>query len=383
MRGRRTGRVLACLLAMLLWAGQMLPATAAPDGATVWGYSEGMAQCELDGKWGFVDAGRNVVIPLQYDSVVSFQLGIAAVNLNGKLGVIRPDGRYLIQPEYDTLLPVDCGLYIAQKGAGWGVVSILPVPDGAGGSSNVLYDLTYDSARVDEQGGTQVLTLVREGTTTKIPVYDLPGILAQRGVASVQFPLTRGKQMEFSDVSPRAWYALWVDIAYNVGLTSGVGNNRFAPEQILTVAEALKLAATVESRYRGDTFHQESVSGPNWYVPAVDYCLASGIIQSGTFGQADYNRPVTRREAAELFAATSLAKAMPEINSLARVRTSVPDVAADDPGAEAVYSLYARGILSGVDGNLTFRPEGTFTRAEAAAIVSRMARTEQRLLLWT
>ena len=65
MRGRRTGRVLACLLAMLLWAGQMLPATAAPDGATVWGYSEGMAQCELDGKWGFVDAGRNVVIPLQ------------------------------------------------------------------------------------------------------------------------------------------------------------------------------------------------------------------------------------------------------------------------------------------------------------------------------
>ena len=65
-------------------------------------------------------------------SIVSFQLGIAAVNLNGKLGVIRQDGRYLIQPEYDTLLPIDCGLYIAQKGGGWGVVSILPFPDGAG-----------------------------------------------------------------------------------------------------------------------------------------------------------------------------------------------------------------------------------------------------------
>ena len=38
---------------------------------------------------------------------------------------------------------------------------------------------------------------------------------------------------------------------------------------------------------------------------------------------------------------------------------------------------------SGVDSRLTFQPEGTFTRAEAAAIVSRMARTEQRLLLWS
>ena len=101
------------------------PGLCRAGGATVWGYSEGLAQCELAGKWGYVDAGRNVVIPLQYDSIVSFQLGIAAVNLNGKLGVIRQDGRYLIQPEYDTLLPIDCGLYIAQKGAAgaWSVYS--------------------------------------------------------------------------------------------------------------------------------------------------------------------------------------------------------------------------------------------------------------------
>ena len=59
------------------------------------------------------------------------------------------------------------------------------------------------------------------------------------------------------------------------------------------------------------------------------------------------------------------------------------DIRSGDEGAEAIYSLYAKGILSGVDSRLTFQPEGTFTRAEAAAIVSRMARTEQRLLLWS
>ena len=384
MRRGKGKRALAGLLAAALCAGLFfLPASAAPEGAKVWGYSEGLAQCELAGKWGYVDAGRNVVIPLQYDSIVSFQLGIAAVNLNGKLGVIRQDGRYLIQPEYDTLLPIDCGLYIAQKGGGWGVVSILPFPDGAGSTTNVLYELSYDQVQVAEQGGTQVLTLTKGSTVTKIPVYDLPGILAAKGVPSAQFPLTRGKLPSFSDVSPRDWFALWVDIAYNVGLTSGVGENRYAPNQTLTVAEALKLAATIESRYQGDDFHLSTEGGPYWYVPAVDYCLASGMIQKGDFTERDYGRAVTRREAAELFAATSLAKAMPELNSLARVKASVPDIRSGDEGAEAIYSLYAKGILSGVDSRLTFQPEGTFTRAEAAAIVSRMARTEQRLLLWS
>ena len=77
MRRGKGKRALAGLLAAALCAGLFfLPASAAPEGAAVWGYSEGLAQCELAGKWGYVDAGRNVVIPLQYDSIVSFQLGI-------------------------------------------------------------------------------------------------------------------------------------------------------------------------------------------------------------------------------------------------------------------------------------------------------------------
>ena len=64
------------------------------------------------------------------------------------------------------------------------------------------------------------------------------------------------------------------------------------------------------------------------------------------------------------------------------MRQTVPDVTAATPYAEAIYSMYAKGVLSGVDGNFTFRPGGTVTRAEAAAIVSRMARAEQRITLF-
>ena len=380
MKKKRMLRLPCLLLALcLLLGGQAL---AAPEGAVVWGYSEGLAQCEYNGKWGFVDAQKRVVIPLKYNSVVSFSMGLAAVNLDGKLGVIRPDGTYLIQPEYGTLLPLDCGLYVVQKGTRWGVASILPFSDGQGGTTNLLYDLIYDSATITEQGGTRVLTLTRNGEVTKIPVFELPRILVEKGVPSARFSLTRGKLPDFSDVSPRDWFAVWVDIAYNVGLTSGVGGNRYAPEQTLTVAEVLKLAATMESRYKDDSFHTSSSTGPYWYSGAVNYCLASGIIQSGTFSQKDYLRPATRREIAQIFAATSQAKHMKNINDLSRIKVSVPDVKPGDPGADAIYSLYAKGVLTGVDSKLTFNPKGTVTRAEAAAIVARMARAEQRLTLW-
>lgn len=371
------------LLALVLCLVLTGTALAAPAGSTVWGYSEGLAQCELNGKWGYVNGKRDVVIPLQYDSIVSFSLGVAAVNLNGKLGVIRQDGAYLIRPEYDTLMPIDCGLYIAQKGGGWGVVSILPFSDGAGGTTNVLYDLTYDSVKVEEQGGVQVLTLRDGNGVTRVPLFDLPGILVRKGVPSARFPLTRGKLPKFSDVSQKEWYALWVDIAYNVGLVSGVGDNRFNPNGTMSVAEALQLAATIESRYRDDSFHKGlGQTKPYWYTGAVNYCIASGIIRSGQFTQKDYTRPATRLEMARIFAATSPVKNMPALNNAVRVRSSIPDILPGSAGSEAVYALYEKGLLSGVDGNLTFNSRGTMTRAEAAALASRIARAEQRITLW-
>ena len=182
-------------------------------------------------------------------------------------------------------------------------------------------------------------------------------------------------------MSPRDWYAVWVDIAYNVGLASGVGNGRFAPDATLTVAEALKLAAAMESRYKGDDFHLKTTSGSRWYQPAVDYCVASGIIRAGEF--SDYTRPVTRREMARIFGATTLARELPNITSIDRVKSAVPDVRSGSAGASEIYSLYAKGILSGVDNRLNFRPEATLTRAEMAALVSRMARAEQRIHFWS
>ncbi len=91
---KQTNRMAAALLSL----GLLVSAVPAAAAYTVYGYSEGLAQAEEGGKWGFVGSGGEIVIPLQYRSVVSFSLGLAAVNLDGKLGVIRPNGSYHIKP---------------------------------------------------------------------------------------------------------------------------------------------------------------------------------------------------------------------------------------------------------------------------------------------
>lgn len=366
----------AILLSAVLLAGA-LPTAAA---YTVYGYTEGMAQAEEGNKWGFAGSDGSIVIPLQYRSVVSFTLGVAAVNLNGKLGVIRPDGSYLIRPEYDTLMPAGYGLYMAQKGDNWGVVSIVPY-EGKHGHTNEVYPLTYVSVELGTVGGLDTLILTSKGGgRTVVPLFQLPGILGSLGVEGSCFPLTRGRLPSFTDVDPKDWYALWVDIAYNTGIMSGTGSNAFEPRREVTVAEALQMAANMDSRYKGDTFHTTAhVSNP-WYTEAVNYCLASGIISRGQF--ADYERQITRRELAQVFSATELARSLSQRNDPARVMRSVKDVTALDPSASAIYGLYTKGILTGVDEELSFRPDAAVTRAEAAALAARLARPEQRVDLF-
>ncbi len=54
---------------------------------------------------------------------------------------------------------------------------------------------------------------------------------------------------QFTDVAEDAWYADNVRAAYEYGLINGQSATRFAPDNSLTVAEAVKLAACLHSIY--------------------------------------------------------------------------------------------------------------------------------------
>lgn len=372
---------LVCALASALLTALLL--SAAPTLAVtpqIWGYSEGLALASDGALWGYADARGQIVIPIQYDSALQFYLGLGQVKLHGRLGIIRQDGVYLIEPAYDTLVHVNSGVYIAQKGELWGLVSILPFSDGMGGETNILYPFEYDAIELTQAGGIDVLTLTRDGKKSLLPLFELSEILLKKNVPSARFPLRRNALPSYSDVTQREWYTLWIDLAYNLGLMEGVGGNRFAPDRSMTVAEVLKLAACMESRATGDDFHRQMNVDEVWYRPYVNYCMASGIITSGEFD--DLTRPITRAEMAKIFSATTLSKTMPTINSIDKVKAALPDVKPGDYAAGAIYGLYAKGVLTGSNSGLVFRPKANITRAEAAAVVSRMARAEERVSLW-
>ena len=172
----------------------------------------------------------------------------------------------------------------------------------------------------------------------------------------------------FTDVSADAWYASDVERAVRLGLFNGKPGNLFDPQGSLTLAEAVTLAAKARSVYEGGGF---TPGGDPWYENAVDYGEEMGILEQGAYD--DYTAPATRGERAGIFARALPRETYGRINRIA----AVPDVSADTANGDEILFLYSAGILTGDDTG-AFHPQDTITRAEAAAILNRLALPESR-----
>jgi hypothetical protein len=107
----------------------------------------------------------------------------------------------------------------------------------------------------------------------------------------------------------------------------------------------------------------------------VDYALKNGIISAGQY--PDYNKPATRAQFAMILAA-SLPKEQFGAKSTVE-NGAIPDVTGSESYGPAVYMLYRAGVLAGSDSRGTFKPASSITRAESAAIVSRIKNGSLRL----
>jgi hypothetical protein len=174
----------------------------------------------------------------------------------------------------------------------------------------------------------------------------------------------------FTDVKAGDWFYGAVEYAQTRGLMGGVGDNQFAPNTNLTRA----MLVTILQRYAGagspaesDTF--TDVPAGRWYAGSVAWASANGIVNGyggGLFGPDD---DVTR----EQFAAI--------LQNFARWLSLDVSKSADISGYEdagkvsgwalsSVQWAFAEGLLTG-RASTTLAPEGTATRAEAAAMLMR------------
>ena len=262
---KRTIRNLSLILSLALVLSLAVPA------ALAWevrgSYTEGMATATDGSAWGYVNASGIVSIPIRFEEASDFFLGVALVKEDGKYGLLRQDGLWLLEPLYDSLTAVDCGVYIAQRDGVWELLTVVPIP-GEVGASHQLY--AGASSITVEQGsqGREIVIQWAGRDSVHIAVSSLPMVLTGLGVPFAAFSLRSDRAAAFSDVSGRDWFDLWVDLAYNLGLMEGPGDGTFLPYSTLTVGEALKMAAVLDSTYSGRAF---SSGGDPWYTNAVNY----------------------------------------------------------------------------------------------------------------
>ena len=190
---------------------------------------------------------------------------------------------------------------------------------------------------------------------------------------------------QFADVQTTDWYYPYVAASYEYGLINGRGDG-FAPDEPITVAELLTLSARLHAAWAGETI-ADAQGGEVWYAPYAAYLTASGLLPEGLADSA--NVPATRAELAAI-----LARALPAecydgrndelVASAHRSGGYITDVNDDTPYAGEILWLYRQGLLAGMDAAGSYQPDKTTTRAETAALLTRMVDPALRVTLeWT
>lgn len=196
----------------------------------------------------------------------------------------------------------------------------------------------------------------------------VPAMAASESMANFQKTATYNNQ--FSDVSASYWATPSIKLCYEYGFMKGTTPKQFSPTGALTVAEAIVMADRLHEIYT--TGQSTLTNGEPWYQTYVDYALENGIVQAGDF--TSYTAKATRGQMAYLFSRALPASVLPSINNV----QTLPDVTGSTKYSQEIFSLYNAGVLTGSDVFGTFKPNDNIIRAEAAAILTRVALPEQR-----
>ena len=196
----------------------------------------------------------------------------------------------------------------------------------------------------------------------------VPAMAASESMANFQKTATYNNQ--FSDVSASYWATPSIKLCYEYGFMKGTTPKQFSPTGALTVAEAIVMADRLHEIYT--TGQSTLTNGEPWYQTYVDYAIENGIVQAGDF--TSYTAKATRGQMAYIFSRALPASVLPSINNV----QTLPDVTGSTKYSQEIFSLYNAGVLTGSDVFGTFKPNDNIIRAEAAAILTRVALPEQR-----
>ena len=204
----------------------------------------------------------------------------------------------------------------------------------------------------------------------------LIGLTLALALALSLAPAAAARPGAFWDVRRADWFAGYVYALADAGIIDGMEPERFVPAGEVTRAQLVKLmaAAVAEDEALQDARAKEAfsdVSAEDWHAPYVNWSAAAGLAEGYPDGTFQPDRSVTRAEAAVFV--TRFAAHCDEIRLSDTTRAAPFADAADIPdwAAEAVAQCVRGGIFDGYEDG-SFRPGAHMTRAESAAMLSRL-----------
>ena len=177
--------------------------------------------------------------------------------------------------------------------------------------------------------------------------------------------------MQFSDVPSNAWYYNDVSQTSASGIINGIGNNQFNPDGTLTHAEAMTLMAKVHAIYQygnPDIINDYSPTSDHWASGIYAYCQDHSL---PTPKESDFDTNISRGTMARYFR-----QSLPSAAFKTGVQNDL-SLAPEQTNNQMVQDLFRAGIMVG--DNSGFRLEDSITRAEAAAIIHRVANPDVRV----
>lgn len=202
-------------------------------------------------------------------------------------------------------------------------------------------------------------------------------IILTLSATAVAFP---AEAKTFSDVPQSHWAYSVIDEASDDGIMNGKAAGVFAPNATLTRAEYATMLynlapeSDVMKLVHGSTADNGlyDVDGNAWYADTVSWAVARGVFKNND-GSFSPNRTITREEMA-VATYEFLHKYCDGKFVLDSIHKGFTDDAAFSSSAnrDKVYILVNNGVIAGKsDGS--FDPQGSLTRAEAAAMAVRVA----------
>ena len=254
-------------------------------------------------------------------------------------------GYYVSTPSKTENGTVTVSPRYADKGS---TVTVTVKPD----SGYVLGSLTV----TDSKGNELTLTDKGDGKYT----FTMPS-------GRVEVKASFVKEIEtspFADVATDAYYYEAVKWAVGKGITTGVGDNLFAPEQPCTRAQIVTFLwrAAGSPEPKGTAAGMTDVVSGSYYEKAVAWAIENGVTTGTTATTFSPDATCTRAQAV-----TFLARAL---NAKAASAAEFSDVPADSYFANAVAWASANGVTEGV-GNGLFAPDNNCTRGQIVTFLFR------------